>query len=179
MSASLKASADGTQAIIQVGGVDRATLDNTGKLTVSKVEQSTAQSMVRLNTANGYGSTNTKIRRFTTVVTNQGSDITYTDSETLGAAFTINISGVYAISYNDSFTVGSNSGISLNSSQLTTGIGSIAAGDVIAQATNTANAASAVSASTLYLTAGAVVRAHTAGDSTGAVVAQFTICRVA
>lgn len=34
MSASLKASVDGTQAIIQVGGVDRATVDNTGKLTV-------------------------------------------------------------------------------------------------------------------------------------------------
>lgn len=136
-------------------------------------------SMVRLSTANGYGSTNTKIRRFTTVVTNQGADITYADSATLGATFTINTSGMYAISYNDSFTVGSNSGISLNSSQLTTSVASIAAADVIAQATNTANAASAVSASTLYLTAGSVVRAHTAGDSTGAVVAQFTICRVA
>ena len=41
------------------------------------------KSMVRLNTANGYGSTNVCIRRFTNVVTNQGSDITYVDSATL------------------------------------------------------------------------------------------------
>jgi len=37
MSAGIKASADGTQAIIQVAGVDRATLDNTGKFTVTSI----------------------------------------------------------------------------------------------------------------------------------------------
>ena len=37
-------------------------------------------SMVRLNTSNGYGSTNVKIRRFTNIITTQGSDITYVDS---------------------------------------------------------------------------------------------------
>lgn len=152
------------------------------KVKLNKIGTSVGQQMVRLNTANGYGSTNTKIRRFTNTVTNTGSDITYTDSATDGASFTINTSGVYAISHTDQFTTGGgHAGISINSTQLTTNIGSITAAHIgatgyIANANETVNASV-----TLYLTAGDVVRAHTNGETAGTLTnaTQFTIVRVA
>lgn len=82
-------------------------------------------SNVTVTTGNGYGSTNTGVRRFSTIQRQSGIDITYTDSATLGGSFTINTPGVYSmnlcdfantstvepyISYNAStFTVGLNS----------------------------------------------------------------------
>jgi len=138
-------------------------------------------SMVRLNTSNGYGSTNTMIRRFTTTVTSQGSDITYADSATLGALFTINTTGVYAISYTDIFSGAGFLGISLNSSQLTTQILAITAADRLAagQASPTNNWPQTV-AVTVFLAAGSLIRPHTDSTSSGAstAVAQFTITRV-
>ena len=141
-----------------------------------------AASMVRLNTSNGFGSTNTVIRRFTTTVTNQGSDITYADSATLGNTFTINTTGVYAISYTDaSASAGSTPfGISLNSTQLTTTIADITAADRLAYVdTASANAAATISW-TGYLTSGAVIRAHGTVSTAPSVPArvQFTIVRV-
>lgn len=136
------------------------------------------QNMVRLHTANGYGSTNTVIRRFTTTVTNTGSAITYADSATLGATFTINTDGVYAISYSDSFNTPAVLGLSLNSSQLTTSIGSITAADIliIGLGTNTTSSADSVSW-TGYLASGSVIRAHTAGNATGGIIGMFTIVK--
>lgn len=139
-------------------------------------------SMVRLNTANGYGSTNTKIRRFTNTVTNTGSDITYADSAANGASFTINTTGKYAISHTDQFTTGGgHAGISINSNQLTTNIGSITASHIGATG-YVANANETICAAvTLDLTAGDVVRAHTNGEAAGTLTnaTQFTITRVA
>ena len=63
--------------------------------------QISSPSVVHVDIGNGFGSTNIKIRRFTTVVTNTGSDITYADSATLGGSFTINTDGIYAITYTD------------------------------------------------------------------------------
>lgn len=138
------------------------------------------QSVVRVNTTNGWGSTNTVIRRFSSVVTNVGSDITYADSATLGASFTINTTGVYAIGYTDTFDSAINYGISLNSSQLTTGILSITAADrLCAMSTGGAGYIGHLG-STLYLTAGAVIRPHTsAATATNNAACQFTITRVA
>lgn len=136
------------------------------------------QSMVRVNTANGYGSTNTVIRRFSTIVVNQGSDITYADSATLGASFTINTDGVYAINYTDFFSATGDLGISLNSTQLTTAIGSITAADRLADATTSAANARANAPITLYLPAGSVIRPHTGGAGGGGANSQFTITRV-
>jgi hypothetical protein len=139
-------------------------------------------SVVRVNTANGYGSTNTFIRRFTTIVTNQGSDITYADSATLGATFTINTNGVYAISFSDQFNGSDFMGISLNSTQLTTSIASITASTRLAVTTTATNANYPGSCGvTLYLNVGDVVRAHTDADPSGTIPAltTFTISRVA
>lgn len=136
-------------------------------------------SMVRLNTANGYGSTNTRIRRFTNVVTNTGSDITYADSATLGATFTINTPGVYSVSYSDSFTAASEFGLSLNSSQLTTSINSITVSDVLSMANSMLANTAGFCGWTGYLPSGSVVRAHANGTAAGSNYQTFTITRVA
>ena len=161
---------------------DIITVDTSGNVAFpQKVSQTTPQSMVRLNTANGYGSTNTVIRRFTNAVTNQGIDITYVDSATLGASFTIANSGVYSISYSDNFSAATQMGLSLNSAQLTTAINSINVYNVLVANTNQgANGSGAVSW-TGYLNAGSIVRAHNSGVTTGTLTTQvqFTITRVA
>jgi hypothetical protein len=140
------------------------------------------QSMVRLNTANGYGSTNTAIRRFTNVVTNQGTDITYADSATLGGSFTINTAGVYAISRTDQFSGVTGMGLSINSTQLAMGISFTVPATVLVATTNTAASYGASLPWTGYLPSGSVVRAHdSVGNVSGANTAyeQFTIVRVA
>ena len=95
-------------------------------------------SVVRLHTANGVGSTNTKIRRYTTAVTDVGSAITYADSATAGASFTINEDGVYLIEMHDNISSANHFGISLNSSQLTTDLTTITAADRLSVASQTA-----------------------------------------
>lgn len=137
-------------------------------------------SMVRVNTANGYGSTNTKIRRFTNVVTNQGTDITYADSATLGASFTINTNGVYAIGFTDNFTAASWGGISINTASPNTNASSLPASELLSLVTNQANWGMTNSC-TLYLASGAVVRPHTDGAAVGTASngVLFTITRVA
>jgi len=146
------------------------------------VQQSQAQSMVRLNTANGYGSSNTCIRRFTNTVTNQGSDITYADSATLGGSFTINTAGVYAITYTANPSTGNAfSGVSLNTTQPTVSIASLANTSerlTIGQAY--LGGANFTSNWTGYLAAGSVIRAHDdAGGASGSANYLFTIVRIA
>ena len=139
-----------------------------------------AQSCVFVGQVNGYGSTNTVIRRFTTVYLNQGTDITYADSPTLGASFTVNKSGVYAMSFTDGFTAAADMGISRNSNQLTTGIGAINGADRIAEVTTPlANTRGACSV-TRYLQAGDVIRPHNGGTAVGTQTASvmFTMSRV-
>lgn len=139
------------------------------------------QSMIRLNGGGGYGTTNTAIRRLANITINQGSDITYADSTSLGASFTINSNGVYAISYNENFNAATNMGISLNSNQLTTSISSINAADRLA-ITDIPNANfNSFVGWAGYLNAGSVIRPHAAGASigSGSATAQFTAVRIA
>ena len=85
------------------------------------VNPNAMNSAVWLNTQNGYGSSSTAIYRYTNVVSNNGTSITYADSATLGSTFTINTAGMYSMSM--WFNVGSGGGevaFSLNSTQLTT-----------------------------------------------------------
>lgn len=124
------------------------------------------RSMVWVHTGNGYGSTNTKIKRFTTVQRSIGTAITYADSATLGGSFTINEDGVYAISFSDEATSATISGISLNSNQLTTDIQSISASTRLAIQANSSDVRANM-AVTVVLAAGDVVRAHTRGVADG------------
>jgi len=138
------------------------------------------RSEVYLQTANGYGSTNTRIRRFTTAQVNTGSAITYADSSTNGASFTINETGVYNISYSDQFNTGGAMGISKNSSQLTTGITSITASDRMGVITTSAAGFGQCISMSLNLVAGDVIRAHTNADPSGSntVYEWFRITKV-
>ena len=154
--------------------------DTTRAITPAALRGGAINSIVRLYTANGYGSTNTVIRRFSTTLETAGSDIAYADSASLGATFTINNAGVYSISYNDSFNAAANFGLSLNSTQLTTAILSLTAVNRIANSTGAANNQSGLISLTRYFAAGDVIRAHTDGTPVGATnVTQITISRVA
>lgn len=121
---------------------------------------------VTVHTGNGFGSTNNKIRRFTTTLGSAGSAITYADSATLGASFTINEAGDYAISYLD---VPASSagvfGISRNSNQLTTSIESLTVGHAIAVQGNNVNLRVTLTA-TVRCAVNDVIRAHTDGTQT-------------
>jgi hypothetical protein len=131
------------------------------------VDATVPNNRVRVHTGNGYGSTNTKIRRYTTTFENTGSAITYADSATAGGSFTINFAGVYGFSLVDIFSLtGKYAGISVNSNQLTTNIESITA----------AHRRAVIQASTadvfclsgfLDLSASDVVRVHTDVDPAG------------
>ena len=159
----------------------RAVTTTQFRLTVQPYSATTSNtSMVRLNTANGSGATNIYIRRFTDVVTNQGVDITYTDSATLGATFTINTNGVYAVSYNDAINGTFVMGISLNSSQLSTSVASITVSDILSGVASPLVNLCGHAAWVGYLPAGSVVRPHTDGTAgVSTQKAQFTIAKVA
>lgn len=135
---------------------------------------------IRLHTSNGFGSSSTKIRRFTTTVEDSGDTdlISYVDSATLGATFTILKDGIYDISFNDN--TGSNTwlGISLNSTQLTTNIYDITAADRLCMAGHTAVASQSIPVSwSGRLQAGDVIRPHTEGNASVGTAARtnFTI----
>jgi len=146
---------------------------------VAVVNGSILPSMVWVHTANGFGSTNTRIRRFTTTQFTQGTDITYADSATLGSTFTINVTGVYAISYSDAAASAFTLGIFLNSAQLTTSVDTISmANKLITTSTNTTDEKS--TAWTGFLSVTDVIRPHTSGVAGGSTTrAIFTIVRVA
>jgi hypothetical protein len=168
------AGASVTGTLAATGAVSGTTGTFTGAVT-------TPLSYVRLNTANGYGSTNTKIRRFTNIVNNVGTDITYADSATLGGTFTINANGVYSVGYNDQFAGGPEQlGFSRNSTQLTTGITGIAVADILTVGMTSTASQPSVAAATFYANSGDVIRAHTSGVGSGTQpnLCQLTIARV-
>lgn len=153
-----------------------------------KLAASAVVSMVKVNSPNGYGSTNTPIRRFSNITNGangciiQGSDITFADSATLGSTFTVNQAGVYAISYGDSSSASTSwNGISINSVNLTTAVTALAAAELLSVVYSGGTNAGGTAQWTGYLAAGTVLRPHTSSVTNGttAVVTQFTIVRVA
>lgn len=138
-------------------------------------------SVVDLHTSNGYGSTNNKIRRWTTTARNIGSGITYADSATLGASFTINEAGVYTVRAYDNFTGTTDYiGVSLNTSEPTINISTITDADRLDWGvTNVANTP-AQTGVTRQFAAGDVIRIHCSGAATAASQrSRVTISRVA
>lgn len=125
-------------------------------------------SSVRVDTANGYGSTATKIRRFSNVRDNIGTDVEYVDSATNGASFTAKTSGIYEISYADNFSAIGYLGVSKNASSLTTDIQNISVSERLFIETAQASGVPSTGAWSGYLSAGDVIRAHTQGGAAGA-----------
>lgn len=135
---------------------------------------------VTVTTGNGMGSVNTMVRRFSTTQSSVGTSITYADSATLGASFTINESALYEIYYSDiGIGTGTFHGVSLNSAQLTTAIASITAADRLTYCADF-NATQTAVSRTVKLTAGDVVRPHCGGTYTSvAATICFSIRKVA
>jgi hypothetical protein len=138
-------------------------------------------STVEVHTGNGMGSTNTKIRRFTTALVNTGSDITFADSATLGSSFTVNSNGIYCVSYTD----GNNAsacglGLSKNTTGPSTNIASLAASEVLQYAETQAASRYANVSWCGYLASGDVVRAHAAGTDPNdtSTLSKFVMTRV-
>ena len=137
--------------------------------------------MIRLHTGNGHGSTNNKIRRFSTEVSNLGNAITYADSATLGASFTIEEDGVYMVSYSDDSVGGATAflGVSLNSSELTTNIGSILADSRLCTEAVAAGGFVGNTNISINLNKGDIIRPHTNGSvGVSTVQANFTISKI-
>jgi hypothetical protein len=140
----------------------------------------------KVTTPSGFGSTNDKIRRFSVTEYSVGTSISYTSSATLGDSFTINTTGIYAITYIDNRASGSDVGIgiSVNSNQLSTNITEITASNRVASTfvTTNSNNPSAVTVVARF-TSGQVVRAHCSDSpdiaNSTEVTAGFQIIRVA
>ena len=178
------ANIDGAATIDLAAGESCLVVANDGATewkTVGRTVYGSTLSSIRLAYNNSYGSTNTAIRRFVTTHLSRGADITYADSATLGASFTINTSGVYAISYTDSFSSAGDFGVSLNASELTTSIGVITEADRLVMATTGSASYRANCSVTVYLSAGDVIRPHAGASGTGTTPSNstFTISRVA
>jgi hypothetical protein len=111
-------------------GTNLYVLQTDGSGNTSWVAQSGGGSSVNcaiyLTGGNGYGSTGTKIRRFTTVVTScSDSSITYLDSATNGGTFTIATAGTYCFGRKDRSGSANYVGFSLNATSLTTNLDSL------------------------------------------------------
>lgn len=130
----------------------------------TSLQQKQERSECMFDTANGYGSTNTAIRKYTNL-SQSGPDLTAANSSTLGASVTINKNGIYAISYEESDSAGNgNFGISINSTQLTTSVDS-ANGVRVRQFL--VNGMSQLQTYIAVLNQGDVVRPHTDASPSG------------
>jgi hypothetical protein len=102
---------------------------------------------------------------------NTGTAITYADSSTLGASFTINEDGFYELFYADSKTTSNyRYGASLNTASPTQAISSIGVAERILPNCYVITAATSIPITrTVKLVAGDIVRPHTdgTGDATG------------
>jgi hypothetical protein len=141
---------------------------------------SESDSSVRVDTANGYGSTATKIRRFSNVRDNIGVDVEYVDSATNGASFTAKSDGIYSISYSENATSANNIVITKNSSDLTLNPVSLPASEILAISTTTNTTQySETAAWTGYLVAGDIIRPQTSGvAATLNATVNFTMSKV-
>lgn len=193
MTAKILASADGLSGSLAVGaneafafkpidgglelsqdGIIFQTVDTNGKVVFP--QNSALTSFVKVTTANGFGSTRTGVRRFTTVLSQIGSDITYEDSAANGASFTINTNGIYAITYVDSSSEAADYGVSIN----TAANGAPASlADILLEVTSsTANHRDGPSF-IQPLVAGSVLRPYSSAANTGSTgKAWFMIVRI-
>lgn len=115
---------------------------------------------IRGNTCSAFGSTNNKIPRWTNVVIDRGEHITFRQSATLGDDFFINTPGLYFFGVCLTTDGVSGIGISLNSSELTTGVLSIAVADLmVSEVVSGANQQGAMFC-VMRLEPGDIVRPH-------------------
>lgn len=138
-----------------------------GWTSVSSGTLTAPRSGVHVYSSNGHGSTNTTIQRYSNILYSTGPDITYADSSTAGASFTINTTGVYSLTLVHMSSSPQLVGFSLNSNQLTTHIQNITASNIIGFTDEISANVLITFAATVNLNAGDVVRPHDQGNSDG------------
>lgn len=135
-----------------------------------------------VDSGNGHGSTNTKIRRWTNVRKSVGDTVhyTYADSATLGGSWTIITPGIYTISYHDRLTSSTERlGISVNTSAPTTSVDTITYAQGLRAFTTSVSSVTGAVSWTGYLGAGDIVRCHTNGNAnSGDAQSMFTLKKV-
>lgn len=138
------------------------------------------RSEITVDSGNGHGSTNTKIRRFSNTRKSVGIAITYADSASLGGTFTINETGVYAVTYNDSNSAAVGSiGITVNDTAPTSGFPLTYAQGGRAISNTSGAGYRGLASWTGNLNAGDIVYAHDDGTMDGADSrTMFTITKV-
>lgn len=137
-----------------------------------------ANSSIRVSTGNGYGTTNTNIPRWSNIIQNVGNDIELIQSAADGDSFLIKTDGVYNICTNMFASSLSFGGVTLNSSELSTGFSSLVnREDMIINITNGAGEFENGSAQ-LELKAGDVIRPHTDGAVNTSDFNSFIISKV-
>jgi hypothetical protein len=138
-------------------------------------------SYVRLTGSNGYGSTDTHIRRYTTIEDQRGDDLALTQSSVNGDYVTVNRDGIYSFMIYDNFSSASSYlGLSINTAATTTSVISLASAERLsADTVSTANQLG-VATYTGFFRVGDVIRPHTTAQATAAPGrAGFSAARVA
>lgn len=137
-------------------------------------------SAVMCDTGNGYGSSNTRCRRFTNS-TVTGTSISYADSATLGATFTINTAGIYCLTWTDRSNATANAvmGFGINSNTTLDIDAQSSAAQMRAITTLTSTSSNYTTSITLRMTAGDIIRAQTDSgaqpNSSGNATVQFSV----
>ena len=131
------------------------------------VSQKLADTSILVDTGNGHGSTNVKIRRFTTIVYRRSSSISFVDTAADGSSFVVNDPGVYVIDYIDASGTEGEMGLSLNSTQLTTNVDAITQVDRIGIDFINANNQTGDCNATVFCKRGDIIRAHSSGTLSG------------
>lgn len=159
-------------------GTTDPSIDTTNWAPVSTI--GVADEVVSVSGSNGYGSTNTKILRFTTVDRAVGSAITFASTSAAGASFTINEAGLYEVFLNMQFTTAgyANAGATVNSALLSTSILSIPIADRLFLLHMAEAGAPTPMSRITRLSAGDVIRAHTDGADSVTGVCVFSVRKV-
>ena len=150
------------------------------EISLAPFENKLQRCEIHLSNGNGFGSSSTKIRRFTTVNKDtSGGAFSWSDSATLGTVVTINEDGIYFASYLDTHTAADYYGISLNSASLTTPVNSLGASEAICITSTTASASPTEASFIGVLRAGDVIRPHGSQATVNSTVFnQFRVIRV-
>lgn len=174
----------GTSAITSIApGTSGNVLTSNGTTWASTAPaaSSAPTSEVQLITGSGHGSTNTKIRTFSTIQKNNGgADLTIAQSATNGDSVTVNTTGTYEVFYSDGDSATTIAiGVSRNATgaDLTTNINALTPDKWVCGISLPLGMFAAVSR-TLRLTAGDVLRPHDLGTCDQTNRATFSVIRI-
>jgi hypothetical protein len=148
--------------------VEITNLNVTGNLTVEGRRVGSPRiTTARAHTSNGYGSSNTKIPKFSTdVELSDGVVVTTNFTDAVNGSYIIaNMDCLISISWSGSWSTTANVGLSLNSDQLTTNLIDIDTEDILNYEACSSTMATQI-AITYKASAGDVIRPHNAGEGT-------------